>query len=394
MAAKTIADLDIQGRRVFIRVNFDVPLTPAGGVSDATRIRESLPTIQHAIERGGRVVLAAHLGRPKGKPNPAFSLMPVAACLVELLDRDVVLADEPVGDGAKKVVADLRDGSVAMLENLRFASGEEANDETFARALASCTDVYINDAFAAAHLAHASIAGMTRFVSAKGMGLRMAREVKLLSQLTGEVERPVVVVLGGTNLSDKMGLLDSLLDRVDAILFGGPLAHAFLTAQGGSLGTSRVESEKLAWVRAFLAKAKDADVEVLLPRDLMVASDPHAPEGQVVPAMKVPDDLAALDIGPETAQQFSESLAHARTVFWDGPMGMFDSAPFSAGTIAVAKAVAAVKFGLTVVGGPDAAAALGRAGVSDRITHISTGGCATLEFIEGRKLPGLAALES
>ena len=394
MAAKTIADLDIQGRRVFIRVNFDVPLTPAGGVSDATRIRESLPTIQHAIERGGRVVLAAHLGRPKGKPNPAFSLMPVAACLVELLDRDVLLADEPVGDGAKKVVADLRDGSVAMLENLRFASGEEANDETFARALASCTDVYINDAFAAAHLAHASIAGMTRFVSAKGMGLRMAREVKLLSQLTGEVERPFVVVLGGSNLSDKMGLLDSLLDRVDAILFGGPLAHAFLTAQGGSLGTSRVESEKLAWVRAFLAKAKDADVEVLLPRDLMVASDPHAPEGQVVPAMKVPDDLAALDIGPETAQQFSESLAHARTVFWDGPMGMFDSAPFSAGTIAVAKAVAAVKFGLTVVGGPDAAAALGRAGVSDRITHISTGGCATLEFIEGRKLPGLAALES
>ncbi len=394
MAAKTIADLDIQGRRVFIRVDFDVPLTPAGGVSDATRIRESLPTIQHAIERGGRVVLAAHLGRPKGKPNPAFSLMPVAACLVELLDRDVVLADEPVGDGAKKVVADLRDGSVAMLENLRFASGEEANDETFARALASCTDVYINDAFAAAHLAHASIAGMTRFVSAKGMGLRMAREVKLLSQLTGEVERPFVVVLGGSNLSDKMGLLDSLLDRVDAILFGGPLAHAFLTAQGGSLGTSRVESEKLAWVRAFLAKAKDADVEVLLPRDLMVASDPHAPEGQVVPAMKVPDDLAALDIGPETAQQFSESLAHARTVFWDGPMGMFDSAPFSAGTIAVAKAVAAVKFGLTVVGGPDAAAALGRAGVSDRITHISTGGCATLEFIEGRKLPGLAALES
>ena len=394
MAAKTIADLDIQGRRVFIRVDFDVPLTPAGGVSDAARIHESLPTIQHAIDRGGRVVLASHLARPKGKPNPAFSLMPVAACLVELLDRDVVLTDEPVGDGAKKVVADLRDGSVAMLENLRFASGEEANDETFARALASCTDVYINDAFAAAHLAHASIAGMTRFVSAKGMGLRMAREVKLLSQLTGEVERPFVVVLGGSNLSDKMGLLDSLLDRVDAILFGGPLAHAFLTAQGGSLGTSRVESEKLAWVRAFLAKAKDADVEVLLPRDLMVASDPHAPEGQVVPAMKVPDDLAALDIGPETAQQFSESLAHARTVFWDGPMGMFDSAPFSAGTIAVAKAVAAVKFGLTVVGGPDAAAALGRAGVSDRITHISTGGCATLEFIEGRKLPGLAALES
>jgi phosphoglycerate kinase len=394
MAAKTIADLDIQGRRVFIRVDFDVPLTPAGGVSDATRIRESLPTIRHAIDRGARVVLASHLGRPKGKPNPAFSLMPVAACLVELLDRDVVLADEPVGDGAKKVVADLRDGGVAMLENLRFAPGEEANDETFARALASCTDVYINDAFTTAHLAHASTAGMTRFLSAKGMGLRMDREVKSLGQLAGEVERPFVAILGGADLSDKTGLLEGLLDRADAIFIGGPLANTFLKAQGGSLGTSRVESEKLAWARAFLAKAEDAQVEVLLPHDLMAASDPGAPAGQVVPAMKVPDDLAALDIGPETAQRFAEGLARARTVFWEGAMGAFDSAPFAAGTIAVAKAVAAVKFGLTVVAGPESAAALGRAGVSERITHISTGGCATLEFVEGKKLPGLAALES
>ncbi|HJX52374.1 MAG TPA: phosphoglycerate kinase [Polyangia bacterium] len=394
MAAKTIADLDIQGRRVFIRVDFDVPLTPAGGVSDAARIRESLPTIRHAIDRGGRVVLASHLGRPKGKPNPASSLMPVAACLVELLDCDVVLADEPVGDGAKKVVADLRDGGVAMLENLRFAAGEEANDETFARALASCVDVYINDAFATAHLAHASTAGMTRFVSAKGMGLRMEREVRFLSQLVGEVEHPFVAILGGTDLSDKMGLLESLLDRADAIFVGGELANTFLRARGGSVGTSRVEAEKLAWARAFLARAEDAHVEVRLPCDLMAASGPAALAGLVVPAMRVPDDLEALDIGPETTQRFAEGLAHARTVFWDGPMGGFNSAPFAAGTIAVAKAVAAVKFGLTVVGGPDLADALGRAGVSERITHISTGGCATLEFVEGKKLPGLAALES
>jgi len=394
MAAKTIADLDIQGRRVFIRLDFDVPLTPAGGVSDAARIRESLPTIQHAIDRGGRVVLASHLGRPKGKPNPAFSLMPVAACLVELLDRDVVLADEPVGDGAKKVVADLRDGGVAMLENLRFCSGEEANDETFARALASYADVYVNDALATAHLAHASIAGMTRFVSAKGMGLRMEREVKCLSKLTAEVEHPFVAILGGPNLSDKMGLLESLLGRADTIFVGGVLANTFLKARGGRLGTSSLEGDKLAWARAFLAKAEDARVEVLLPCDLVVASSPSAPAGQVVPATKVPDDLAALDIGPETTKRFAEGLAHARTVFWDGPVGAFDSAPFAAGTIALAKAVAAVKFGLTVVGGPDLAAALGRIGASDRVTHISTGGCATLAFIEGKKLPGLAALES
>jgi phosphoglycerate kinase len=394
MAAKTIADLDIQGRRVFIRVDFDVPLTPAGGVSDATCIHESLPTIRHAIDRGGRVVLASHLGRPKGKTSPSLSLMPVAACLVELLDRDVVLTDEPVGDGAKKVVADLRDGSVAMLENLRFAAGEEANDETFARALASYADVYINDALTTAHLAHASTTGMTRFVSAKGMGLRMEREVKFLGQLAGEVQRPFVAILGGANLSDKMGLLESLLGRADAIFVGGALANTFLKARGGSLGISRVEGEKLAWARAFLAKAEDAQVEVLLPRDLLAASGPDAPAGRVVPAMKVPDDLAALDIGPDTAQQFAEGLSHARTVFWDGPMGGFDSAAFAAGTIAVAKAVAAVKFGLTVANGPDSLAALGRAGVSERITHISTGGCATLEFIEGKKLPGLAALES
>jgi phosphoglycerate kinase len=394
MAAKTIADLDIQGRRVFIRVDFDVPLTPAGGVSDAARIRESLPTIQHAVDRGARVVLASHLGRPKGKANPALSLMPVAACLVELLDRDVVLADEPAGDGVRKVVADLRDGSVAMLENLRFVSGEEANDENFARALASYADVYINDAFATTHLAHASTAGMTRFVSAKGMGLRMEREVKFLGRLRGEIEHPFVAVLGGTDLGDKMGLLETLLDRADTIVLGGALANTFLKARGGSLGISRMDADKLAWARAFLAKAQNAEVEIALPSDVLAASGIDALAGRAVPAMKVPDTLAALDIGPETAQRFAEALTHARTVFWDGAMGVFDSAPFAAGTIAVAKAVAAVKFGLTVVAGHDSAAALGRLDMSACVTHVSTGGSAVLDFIEGKKLPGLAALES
>ena len=394
MPAQSIADMDIQGRRVFIRVDFDVPLTPAGGVSDASRIQESLPTIQLAIDRGARVVLAAHLGRPKGKPNPALSLMPVAACLVELIDREVVLADEPTGDGAKKVVSDLRDGSVAMLENLRFAPGEESNDEAFSRVLASYADVYINDAFSTAHLAHASIAGMSRFVSSKGMGLQVEREVKILSKLTGEVEGPFVAIIGGTNLSDKIGVLENLLNRADTILIGGAIANTFLKARGGRLGISAVEGDRLAWARAFLLKAEQTQVDVLLPVDLVAASGLDAAEGETVSAMKVPDQLVALDIGPETTQRFEEGLSNARTLFWHGPMGACEAGSFSAGTVAVAQAVAAVKFGLTVVAGRDGAAALKRAGVTDRITHISAGGFAALEFIAGKKLPGLAALES
>src|SRR5687767_7851467 len=246
MAIKTINELDLQGRRVFIRVDFNVPLTPARGVADATRIRESLPTIKHAIERGARVVLASHLGRPKGKPNPEYSLLPVAAYLAEVLGREVVLADEPVGDGAKKVVSDIRDGGVAMLENLRFHPGEEANDETFARQLASYADVYVNDAFGTAHRAHASTAGMIKLVSAKGMGFLMEREVKFLTRLLGEVERPFVAIIGGAKVSDKIAVLENLLGRVNALYIGGAMANTFLKAKGGQLGRSLLEEDKLA----------------------------------------------------------------------------------------------------------------------------------------------------
>jgi phosphoglycerate kinase len=394
MAAKSIVDMDIQGRRVFIRVDFDVPLTPAGGVSDASRIRESLPTIKHAVDRGARVVLATHLGSPKGKPNQAFSLMPVAACLVEMLDREVVLTDEPVGDGAKKVVADLRDGSVAMLENLRFSAGEEANDESLARALASYADVYINDALSTVHLAHASTSAMARFVSSRGMGLALDREVKSLGKLAGEVERPFVAIVGGNKLSERIGFLQSLLDRVDTILIGGAIANTFLKARGGRTGMSFIEGDMLAMARGFLTKAEQLSIDVALPSDLLVASGLDAGSGRIVPAMKVPDDLAALDIGPDTAHRFTQRLAGARTVFWDGPMGATESSAYSDGALAIAKAIAAVRFGLTVVGGREAATALERAGVSDRITHVSSGGAAALEFIAGKKLPGLAALES
>jgi phosphoglycerate kinase len=394
MAAKNIAELDLQGRRIFLRVDFNVPLTPAGGVSDATRIRESLPTITHAIERGGRVVIASHLGRPKGRPKPELSMLPVAAYLAEALGRDVVLADEPAGDGAKKVVYDLRDGGVAMLENLRFVPGEEANDETFSRALAAYADVYVNDAFGTAHRAHASTSGMVKHVSGKGMGFLMEREVKMLGKLVGEVERPFVAVIGGAKVADKIGLLESLLGRADTVCLGGAMANTFLTAQGAHLGRSLVEPSKLPIARAFLAKAEASGVRILLPRDLVAATDPQAESGNVVAAAAVPDDQAALDIGPDSVAEMSAAISRARTVFWNGPMGVFESPAFAAGTLSVARAMAMVMGGTTVVGGGDSAAAVARAGVASSITHVSTGGGASLEFIEGKKLPGLAALES
>jgi len=394
MAAKTIADLDLQGRRVFIRVDFNVPLTPAGGVSDATRIRASLPTISHAIERGARVVLASHLGRPKGRTKPEFSLLPVAAYLAEALARDVVLADEPAGDGAKKVVNDLRDGGVAILENLRFAPGEEANDENFSRALATYADVYVNDAFGTAHRAHASTVGMVKYVSSRGMGFLMDREAKMLGKLLGEVQRPLVAIVGGARVADKIGLLESLLGRADVVCLGGAMANTFLCAKGVSMGRSLVESSRLPIARAFLAKAEAGGVQILLPSDLVVAEDARAPGGTVISATGVPDNQAALDIGPESAAEIATVLSRARTVFWHGPMGVCEAQPFAAGTTAVAKAMAQVMGGTTVVAGIDTGAAVHRAGVGSSITHISTGGGASLEFIEGKKLPGLAALES
>ncbi len=394
MGIKTISELDIGGRRLFIRVDFNVPLTPEGKVSDDTRIRESLPTIKLAVEKGARVVLASHLGRPKGKVDKKYTLEPVAARLAELLDADVALTDEPVGDGARKVVNDLKAGAVALLENLRFSPAEEANDEAFSRALASYADVYVNDAFGTAHRAHASTAGITKFVGDKGMGLLMEREVKFLGKLLGDVERPFVAIIGGAKVSDKIGVLDNLLDRVDQILIGGAMANTFLKAKGGQLGRSLVEEDKLALARAFLKKAEESSVDVLLPRDVVAAAGIKADSGRVVQAMMVPEDLAALDIGPETARGFADAIARAKTIFWNGPMGVFESDPFAGGTLAVAKAVAGAQGALSVVGGGDSVAAVHKSGLGDKITHISTGGGASLEFLEGKKLPGLAALES
>ncbi len=394
MAIKTISELDISGRRVFIRVDFNVPFNASGAVSDDTRIRESLPTIKHAIEKGARVVLASHLGRPKGKPDKKYSLEPVAARLAELIGADVALTDEPVGDGARKVVNDLHAGEVALLENLRFSPGEEANDEHFSRALASYTDVYVNDAFGTAHRAHASTAGIAKFVGDKGIGLLMEREVKFLGRLLGEVERPFVAIIGGAKVSDKIGVLENLLARIDQLLIGGAMANTFLKAKGGKMGRSLVEDDKLAIARAFLRKAEDANVDVLLPRDVIAAAGTKSDSGRVMQGMAVPDDLAALDIGPDTARGFADAIARAKTIFWNGPMGVFESEPFAAGTLAVAQAVASARGALSVVGGGDSVAAVQKSGLADKISHISTGGGASLEFLEGKKLPGLAALES
>jgi phosphoglycerate kinase len=393
MTVKSVKELGVEGKRVFLRVDFNVPLTPARGVADDARIRASLPTIRELVGRGARLVIASHLGRPKGRPDPAYSLEPVGVRLAELIGQDVLLTDEPVGDGARKVVSDLRDGQVALLENLRFHPGEEANDDAFARALASYADVYVNDAFGTAHRAHASTVGMIRHVPEKGAGLLMLKEISFLTRLVGEVERPYVAVIGGAKVSDKIGVLESLAGRVDRMLIGGAMANTFLKAQGHAVGRSKVEEDKLPLARSFLKKVDERGVSVLLPRDVIAAASLED-EGRVTPLAALGPEDMALDIGPETVRGFADEIATARTIFWNGPMGVFERPAFAAGTFGIARAVAANRRALSVVGGGDSVAAVEQAGVSGDIGHLSTGGGASLEFVEGKNLPGIAALES
>ncbi len=394
---RSVKDLPIEGKRVFLRVDFNVPLTPARGVADDARIRASLPTIQHLVDRGARVVIGSHLGRPKGGPDPAFSLEPVGARLAELVKKDVLLTDEPVGDGARKVVADLRDGQVALLENLRFHPGEEANDDGFARQLASYADAYVNDAFGTAHRAHASTVGMIKHIPGaenRGAGFLMLKEIEFLSKLLGAVEKPYLAVIGGAKVSDKIAVLESLSARVDKMLVGGAMANTFLKALGKGLGKSKVEEDKLALARSFLKKAEERKVAVLLPKDVVIATSLDAPAGKAVGVDAIPEGAMALDIGPETARAYADELSRARTIFWNGPMGLFEKKPFATGTMTVAKAIAANKRAVSVVGGGDSAAAVEQAGLVDQISHMSTGGGASLEFVEGKTLPGIAALET
>jgi phosphoglycerate kinase len=388
---RSVSELAVEGKRVFVRVDYNVPLKN-GKVTDDARIVATIPTLTHLIERGARIVLGSHLGRPDGQVKPEFSLEPVALRLAELLSRDVTLADEPVGDGARRVVSDVRDGQIAMLENLRFNPGEEANDDGFARTLASYCDVYVNDAFGTAHRAHASTAGMAKHVADRGAGFVMAKEIEVLTRLLGDVDRPYLAVLGGAKVSDKIEVLDSLLERVTSIVIGGAMANTFLEAQGKTLGKSKVERDKLPIARNFLRKAVERNVPVILPVDVVVASGLDATDAQAVGIDHVPPDQMALDIGPMTIEYFRKSIDTARTVFWNGPMGVFEKPTFAAGTMAVARAIADNKFVFSVIGGGDSAAAVAQAGVADKVTHVSTGGGASLEFIQGLDLPGIAAL--
>ena len=389
---RSLEDLDVAGKRVFVRADLNVPLDD-GRIADATRIEATLPTIRWVLDHGGRPVVASHLGRPKGKPNPALSLRPVADFLAKALGRRVELAPDCVGEATERLVDAAAPGTVVVLENLRFHPEEEKNDEQFARLLARLADVYVNDAFGAAHRAHASTVGMTRFVRQKAAGFLLRREVEFLSRLLRNPERPFVTVLGGAKVSDKIGVLENLLGRVQAFCIGGAMAYTFLRAQGKPVGRSRVEEDRIALARETLERARAAGVRVLLPVDHVAADRPEAgAQTRVVGADDFPADLLGVDIGPATRAAFAREIAGARTVFWNGPMGIFEIEAFAAGTMAVADALAQSS-GVTVVGGGDSVAALRRAGKLDAVTHVSTGGGASLEFLEGRELPGVRALE-
>ncbi len=389
---RALEELAVEGKRVFVRVDYNVPLDKSKKVTDDARIRATLPTLRNLIERGARIVLGSHLGRPDGQVKPEYSLEPVAAKLAELLGQDVTLADEPVGDGARKVVSDLRDGQIAMLENLRFSPGEEENDKAFAETLASYCDVYVNDAFGTAHRAHASTAGMVALVADRGAGLVMAKEIDFLTRLLGDVDKPYVAILGGAKVSDKIEVLDALLDRVGSIVIGGAMANTFLQAQGKSLGKSKVEQDKAPVARNFLRRAVERGVAVHLPSDVIVAAGLEAEEVKVSPVEEIGSGMMALDIGPATIEAYRKVVGAARTVFWNGPMGVFEKPRFAAGTVAVARALAENRLALTVVGGGDSAAAVAQAGVAEQISHVSTGGGASLEFVQGVALPGIEAL--
>ena len=386
---RKIEDLDLSHKRVFIRVDFNVPLDEKGEISDDTRIRAALPTIELALSKGAKVILASHLGRPKGE-DPKLSLEPCGARLSRLLKHEVVLADDCVGDAVKKHAAELRDGQILLLENLRFHAEEEKNEPAFSRELAALCEVYVDDAFGAVHRAHASIVGMVADVPQKGAGLLVAREVQMLGKLLTGAEKPYLAILGGAKVSDKIKVLDTLMTRVDGIAIGGAMAYTFLKASGGKVGKSRVEEAKLALASEILEKAQRLGIRLDLPIDHVCSDSPKG--APTVVEGDIPDDLMGLDIGPKTVTRFAARVAEAKTIFWNGPLGLFEEKAFSNGTMGIAKALADSR-GMTVVGGGDSAAAVAEAGLEKKMTHVSTGGGASLEFLEGQKLPGLAVLE-
>jgi phosphoglycerate kinase len=391
---KTIRDLKLDGRRAFIRVDFNVPLDGTN-VTDDTRIREALPTIKFALEAGARVVLASHLGRPKPGKTEGFSLEPAGQRLSELAGTEVHLPEDCIGDAAKKVVKDLRPGQICLLENLRFHIEEEKDDEAFARQLAELGDIYINDAFGACHRAHASVHALPRILRERGCGFLIEKEINALGRLVTDPGKPYVAILGGAKVSDKIDVVEALLAKVDVLCIGGAMANTFLAARGVNVQASKIEKDKLPLARTLLDKARAQRVAVLLPEDVVVASSLDATSGQTVDAGAIPAGMMALDIGPKTVKLFADKFPSAQTILWNGPMGLFEKAPFASGTMNLARAMAAAP-GFTVVGGGDSAAAVAQAGpeIAGKFKHISTGGGAALELLEGKKLPGIEVLRT
>ena len=390
MSKLTIAQLDLAKRRVFVRADLNAPLDH-GTVTDDTRLRAVVPTIQYALKAGATVVLASHLGRPKGKVAPEFSLRPIAERLESLLDQHVELAPDCVGAATLERARALGPGQVLLLENLRFHAEEEANDDGFARSLATLAECYVNDAFAAAHRAHASIAAITKHLQPAAAGLLMQQELAALGRILESPDKPLVAILGGAKVSDKLTLVEHLLDRVDALLIGGGMAFTFLSSLGHAVGRSLVEPDHLETARRTLDAARRRGVALVLPVDAVVADGLDSARGRAVGIREIPAGQMGLDIGPRTVERFTKALTGARTIVWNGPMGVFERTPFAAGTLALARAVAGSQ-AFTVIGGGDTVAAVTQAAVAEQIGYISTAGGAFLEFLEGRKLPGVEAL--
>jgi phosphoglycerate kinase len=393
---KLIEDLQLEGKRVFIRCDFNVPQDDSGKITDDARIRAALPTIKRAMEQGAHVILASHLGRPKGKPTPAYSMVPVGERLAELLEVEVIVPDDCIGDNAERLIAGIKpEKQVVLLENLRFHAGEEKNDPEFAHQLARLAEIYINDAFGTAHRAHASVYGMVKAFDRgnKAAGYLMQSELENLGFLLDRPPRPFVAIMGGAKVSDKLAVLHALIERVDSLVIGGAMAYTFLKAQGHDVGSSRVEADLIQAATQILEKARAKKIAVYLPTDHVIADSLDAPRGTITSGKEIPAGMMGLDIGPHTRDLYAGVIAGAASVFWNGPMGVFEKEPFSHGTFAIARALAESK-AKSVVGGGDSASAVKEAGVEDKITHVSTGGGASLELVEGRVLPGIEALRA
>lgn len=393
MNKKTIRDVNVEGKRVFVRCDFNVPLDENGKITDENRIQGALPTIKYLLDHGAKVVLASHLGRPKNGPEAKFSLKPVAERLNQLLGGKVTMANDVIGEDAQKKVAALKNGEAVLLENVRFHKEEEKNDPEFAKKLASFADIFVNDAFGTAHRAHASTEGISHFVKTSVAGFLIEKELEVMGGALADPQRPFVAILGGAKVSDKIGVINNLLEKVDKLLIGGAMAYTFIVAKGGKVGMSKLEADKVDLAKELLEKAKAKGVELYLPVDTVIAQEFKADaESKVCETMAIPDGWEGLDIGPKTAELFAGVIKTAKTVIWNGPMGVFEFPKFAVGTKAVAQALADNPKAITIIGGGDSAAAIEQLGYADKVTHISTGGGASLEFLEGKVLPGIACL--